>query len=719
MSADSDAASAAFAAGDMKDALSKLSIVKKQRDNDTKVLHNLAIAEYIDGGQCEPTKLLATLEQLKERLETAHARVEDGEGDVIGEADPSLTAYNMAVLFYQLKQYAKCRTLLEDMFSNIEPIDEFLAFKLCFLLLDVYLLQKQAERAAEVLAYLEKSFAALTTKAEDKQQNGEAASGADGGGSAAAAGADGKGPASADGWPNKRSSRRPPTDITPDEVRSALALYKAKLALTARSSKSSKREIKTTLNACAQNTTGLFLKCNLEWQRQNYRKAIRLLNNSCQAGSEREKNIPSLYYNNMGCIHHCMRRHQAAAFYFTRALQENDALYQRPPSSGSKPEPVALPMYSCDRRCELEYNRGLQYLISAKPEAAFSGFLAALDLMHSQPRVWLRLGEACVAAHVQQQRQEQKAAGTPAVSPMVESLARGPARSAVLGAPVTSRYLVLPTAGPAAAGKGDVGPPPEEATAEGAASIGAPAPAAPSLSFGLQCLRNALVLCHVQLGGSGGISAVSAADYAQLLASSANGTSSPSDEQTLQLHILLRLTLLHLSWVSLTLGDCSPALSFASQLLALDACPPGLKLYAHLYACDALCQLSRSEEALEQLTAALELNEPLVPVASCTGAEPPPSDGEGVDCVRNPYSQVGNGGAGAGAARATLYANLAVVHILRGDVEQATSYVQQALTQQPDSRQALLCCVYLELRAGRNEAALELLKKHRTGGPPK
>jgi len=700
------------------------------------VLHNLAIAEYVDGGQREPAKLLATLEQLKERLENAAARVEEGDGDVIGEADPSLTAYNMAVLYYQLKQFAKCRALLEDMFSNIEPIDEFLAFKLCFLLLDVYLLQKQAERAANVLGYLEKSFAALTTLANDgKQPNGEA----DADGGAAPLAADGgvglAAPGSVDGWPNKRSSRRAPTGITPDEVRGALALYKAKLALMARASKSSKREIKTTLNACAQNTTGLFLKCNLEWQRQNFRKAIKLLNNSCQAGSERERNVPALYFNNMGCIHHCMRRHQAAAFYFTKALRENDALYRSAPAAtagSAKPgaaEPIALPTYSCDRRCELEYNRGLQYLLSGKPEAAFGCFLTALELMHSQARVWLRLGEACVATHLQQQQQQQQqqqATGDGAVSSLVAAVARGPQRSggAAFGANVTSRYLVLLTEGPAAAGKGETANPPEEAEGSAAAaastaSTAAPAPAAPTLGYGLKCLRNALVLCHVQLGGAA-LTAVNAADYAQLLSSSANGTSSPADEATLQVHAVLRLTLLHLSWVSLAVGDASPALSWASQLLSMDACPPSLKLYAHLYACDALVQLSRSSEALEHLTAALESNEPLVTVASCTGAEPPAAaDGEGLDCVRNPYSLLLGASAGGGqvAARATLYANLAVVHALRGDRAQACDYAQQALRAQPDCRQALLCSVYLELQAGRTESALELLKKHRTGSP--
>ena len=56
------------------------------------------------------------------------------------------------------------------------------------------------------------------------------------------------------------------------------------------------------------------------------------------------------------------------------------------------------------------------------------------------------------------------------------------------------------------------------------------------------------------------------------------------------------------------------------QLLGLDACPPALKAYGHLYACDALCHLSRVDEALEQLTRCLELGEPLTPVASATGA---------------------------------------------------------------------------------------------------
>ena len=713
---------------------------------DPKVLHNIAIAEYVQGGQRDARKLLASLEALKQRLEDARAEAEYGEGDAVGEMDPSLTAYNMAVLLYQLKQYARCRAILEDMFANIEPIDEFLAFKLCFLLLDVYLMQRQAERAAEVLAYLDKSFAALT-KPDGAKENGVGGNGDGTDPAAAVGGGDGPPPSPTGGgggsgeggdWPKKRSARRPPTTVSADEVQSALSLYKAKLALITKASKSSKREIKTTLNACAPNTTGLFLKCHLEWQRQNFRKALKLLNNSCQTKNERDANLPALYFNNMGAIHHCMRRHQSAAFFFTRALQENDSLYRN--QADAAHGGISLPTFSCDRRCELEYNRGLQLLLCGRPREAFDSFQVALQLMHSQPRIWLRLGEACMAVHVLQQREQADASGTPAVSPLVASLASASHQS---NAANSRRYLVLPTDGPAA-NLLSTGPPAESTEGgqaaggaaegvgggDGKASTGSPAPPAPTLSYGVKCLRNAVLQCGNQLGGAQ-LASISASEYASLLASASSGTLSSTDEHTMQLHCVQRLSQLHLAWCALEAADYLPALTWSSQLIGIEACPASLRAYAHLYACDALCHLSRVDEALAQLTLAMELGDPLAPVATSTGAEPAGPDAEGgLDCVRNPYSPFGplpsatsgggsaagaEGGAGgpAGGGRVALYTNLAVVHCLQNNLQQAEGYLQQALSLDPGSHQALLCSVYIELRGGRTEAAVELIKKQR------
>ena len=343
---------------------------------------------------------------------------------------------------------------------------------------------------SQVLAYLERSFLALT-KVEGIKENGDIV-----------AAADGLQGITSD-WPNKKSARRPPTDITPEEVRGALNLYKAKLALMARMSKSSKREIKTTLNACAQNTTGLFLKSNLEYLRQNYRKAIKLLNNSCQR-SDRDPNVSALYFNNMGCIHHLMRRHTAACFYFTRALQENDALYSGAAEKETLGHAISLPAFACDRRCEIHYNKGLQLLLSSRPEQAFASFQESLHLLHRQPRAWLRVGEACAAAHIQQMQAAQAARQEGEVSALVSSsVGRG-----------SSRRLVAPVEEPPTEGAEPVAE--GEVAAEGThATASAPAPPAPTLGYGVKCFRNALLLCEAsgQLG-----------DYAALALSSAQGT---------------------------------------------------------------------------------------------------------------------------------------------------------------------------------------------------
>ena len=49
----------------------------------------------------------------------------------------SHTSYNEAVVLFQMKQYGKALTLLEGLYSQIEPIEENLAVRICFLLLDV------------------------------------------------------------------------------------------------------------------------------------------------------------------------------------------------------------------------------------------------------------------------------------------------------------------------------------------------------------------------------------------------------------------------------------------------------------------------------------------------------------------------------------------------------------------------------------------------------
>ena len=47
----------------------------------------------------------------------------------------------------------------------------------------------------------------------------------------------------------------------------------------------------------------------------------------------------------------------------------------------------------------LLYNLGLQQLYGGQPSAAFDSFLEVVQVYHSNPRLWLRLAEACIAHH--------------------------------------------------------------------------------------------------------------------------------------------------------------------------------------------------------------------------------------------------------------------------------------------------------------------------------
>eukprot|EP01045_Picozoa_sp_COSAG04_P037501 COSAG04_NODE_9607_length_848_cov_0.983979_1_plen_101_part_10 len=79
--------------------------------------------------------------------------VQDGDyGSYKEDSDvASHTSYNQAVLLFQMKQYGKAYSLLERLFARIEPIEEHLAVRICFLLLDVYFALQLPEKAIAVV----------------------------------------------------------------------------------------------------------------------------------------------------------------------------------------------------------------------------------------------------------------------------------------------------------------------------------------------------------------------------------------------------------------------------------------------------------------------------------------------------------------------------------------------------------------------------------------
>lgn len=55
-------------------------------------------------------------------------------------------------------------------------------------------------------------------------------------------------------------------------------------------------------------------------------------------------------------------------------------------------------MLGVNRRHEILYNLGIQLLFSGRPVVAFDCLVEAVQIYHTNPRLWLRLAECCIVA---------------------------------------------------------------------------------------------------------------------------------------------------------------------------------------------------------------------------------------------------------------------------------------------------------------------------------
>ncbi|CAN1240772.1 CCR4-NOT transcription complex subunit 10-B [Linum perenne] len=172
------------------DCLDALNQLKLKKEDDPRVLHNIAIAEYFRDGCSDTKKLLGVLNSVKvwasffnffsrksevlahalgEPLEAANSlgnkvipgsRAAGNTGTLVymDEFDPAVATLNIAIIWFHLHEYTKALSVLEPLYHNIEPIDETTALHVCLLSLDVALACQDASKSADLLLYLEKSF---------------------------------------------------------------------------------------------------------------------------------------------------------------------------------------------------------------------------------------------------------------------------------------------------------------------------------------------------------------------------------------------------------------------------------------------------------------------------------------------------------------------------------------------------------------------------------
>eukprot|EP00658_Telonema_sp_P-2_P023110 TRINITY_DN19253_c0_g1_i6.p1 TRINITY_DN19253_c0_g1~~TRINITY_DN19253_c0_g1_i6.p1 ORF type:complete len:387 (-),score=108.69 TRINITY_DN19253_c0_g1_i6:169-1329(-) len=365
-----------FNAGSYELALDQLGQIQQQKEDDPKLEHNNAVAQYYHSGCSEPDTILTALSAIKSRIEEHSA---DADAVYAEENDTSVLSYNEAVLYYQMKQHATSTAILESLFSNIEPIDEGLATKICFLLLDNYWILNNTSKAVAPMAFLDKIL----------EQAGGAPT-----------------------WtPNADKPCGCPEPIDMASFGLRLHMHKAQFHLLNQSFRSSKKEIKQALNLSPQGSEPTLLKANFEYLRQNYRKSLKLLHSVSKGqdaaaqeqggkpgNASKRSAVTAAMNNNVACIHFSLNNYNAALWYLSRALKATDAMAhqvgQRVKGGSRAPTPE---MFSHCRKSEILYNSGLQLLFTSRPQEAFSCFQEATGVLFHSARLWLRMAECCLA----------------------------------------------------------------------------------------------------------------------------------------------------------------------------------------------------------------------------------------------------------------------------------------------------------------------------------
>uniref|UniRef100_A0A673WL81 CCR4-NOT transcription complex subunit 10 n=1 Tax=Salmo trutta TaxID=8032 RepID=A0A673WL81_SALTR len=644
----------AFTAGNYEESLKHLGKLQELNKEDYKIALNKAIAEFYKSGQTTTCTLKQTLIAMKNQV---HTSMEDIDG--LDDVENSLLYYNQAIIHYHMRQYSEAIAIGERLYQFLEPFEEKFALAVCFLLVDLYLLTYQPEKALHLLAVLEK----LSVQGNNKNGKGESVNSA-----------------------NKDGRNQKAEFIGMIEAaKSKMHQYKVRAYIQMKSSKACKREIKSVMNTAGNSASSLFLKSNFEYLRGNYRKAVKLLNSSNIAehpgAIKTGECVRCMFWNNLGCIHFAMGKHNLGIFYFKKALQENDHTCAQLGDGGATAKQFSgIPMCAllANKRYELLYNCGIQLLHIGRPLAAFDCLMDAVQVYHSNPGLWLRLAECCIAANKGSLEQDNK--GLPSKKGIVQAIVgQGYHRKIILASQSTQNTIY--SDGQSAA-----------------------IPVA-SMEFAAICLRNGLVLLpdHQQQENKAENGPKTPSQSGSTESGSENSdacsgkgqegdkflSAAPSSPLRKQEVENLRCSLLACSaYVALVLGDNLMALNHAEKLLhqtklesmvhrilsdwyILCLSVPGF--LGHLYAAEALISLDRISEQDQ------------------AGKQTPL-------CYPSTVS----------SARAIMLFNLGSDVCEPVPLSQAASMVNT----KEIPPEAILLAVYLELQNGNTQLALQIIKRN-------
>uniref|UniRef100_A0A131XTM8 CCR4-NOT transcription complex subunit 10 n=1 Tax=Ixodes ricinus TaxID=34613 RepID=A0A131XTM8_IXORI len=639
-------ATAEFNAGRYASCIEALDKLRALRPTDGKVAHNRAIARFYASGKKNSEELAQDMAEVASLL-----HVNLASPDSLDDVDQCVPFFNHAVSLYHAQQYRKAVAILDRLFQFIEPLDESVTRKICFLYIELCLCLKQPEKVLGLIAYAESLVF---------------------GSRAAAAAAAGETPSPLE----KDEEPREPAKLGAHWTR--LQQYKTRCFMLLRSTKASKREIKSLVNSGAPTSQTVFLRSQLEFMRGNYRKAVKVL---CTAQLQGDPKVTAMYHNNVGCVHFYTGKPHLGCFSFDKALRAYH-------------EGVKAGVFDNRMYYELVYNLGVQNLHAGRYVAAFDCLVEAVRFQPTNARLWLRIAECCVYRHksdnaIDFQLKERK------LNMVRGTVGSGPYRKIVLAPSIsTDRYVPVGS--------------------DHSAAI-----PVPTLEFATLCLKNALLLLPETAASETG-SATSVAggdDTAQPGNGGATGSAQTPPHVLDEVAALRNSALALAAYVALCLNDVVIALEHAESLLSQPRISGIHSFLGHLYAAEALLLLDRVPDAVEHLNPELvtDLSYGFPGEADDSGNNKDgskPATPEAEDkAYRKPWYP-----ASTSTARVISLYNLAVAYTLRGGLSKATEtlrLVSASKGQDPEIPvQALMLAIYVQLQQGHADLAKSIIKQH-------
>ncbi|XP_017112172.1 CCR4-NOT transcription complex subunit 10 [Drosophila elegans] len=495
--------------------------------------HNRAVVSYHKTGCTQHAALLKELEALTDAPGEASGSLSLKQG----AATATVARYNRAVIYYHRHMFGTALEKLVPLVARLEALEKAMAALVATLQLQLLLATNQLNRAEAFLDYLQYKLNLVAT-APSSHPTEEPA------GSATAS------PQAA--TPSTVVATPVGTSVEGTVAGLGGSLQLLQLITLVLNRKPVVIQEDGTPEYAALKAQQYYIMKDF----QMAAKQLMRINNECTQAGNVTPQLSTCIANNMGVIHLRVRHYAIAAKFFQNALNFDQQLARNLRQS-------TLQTMSSARSCEILYNLGVAMLHLRRPKEAFQCFLVPVKQFHSNPRLWLRMAEACIMEHeaklVEEDRQSQ-AGATPATKPYAPQ------------------------------------------------SAGVPEP---TLEFAALCLRSALTLTqhyrtkfHMSAVPSEDVEAPEPKDPTQesWRHPQDNNFCNPSKPVSLEsLENMLAAIYAAHSFVSLRLGDHVTALEMAEQLLACERLSDAHKLLGHMYAGEALMLMDKAAEARDHL----------------------------------------------------------------------------------------------------------------------